>query len=197
MKSSLLILFTLSSFFLCKSQKPLYYTEVIFVDSTTSKQELFDRARIWFTTYFTDSKEVIQVADKDYGELVFRGIIPYDSKVNELSSGTKGIISFDVKLYIKTGKYKYQFTNFRHEGTGGYEFLGSNSSTTRFETISFGLLTMDSLIPRDRFERKMDYGWQNRVWKDLKQFAGGRSYELVEFLKKSMLTPSPPKNDNW
>ncbi len=180
-----------------KSQQPLYYTQVIVIDSTTSKEELFDRARLWFNNNFTSSKEVIQVADRNYGEMVCRGIIPYSSNVIDQSSSTKGQISFDVKIYFKQGRYKYEFTNFRHEGTGGYMWATGNEDNNKYPPVSFGLLTVDSLIPKDKFNRPIDYKWQNKVWQDLKLFAGGRSFELVELLKKYMATPAPARKENW
>jgi hypothetical protein len=94
------LLFTLC-FLFSKSQQPLYYTQVIVIDSTTSKEELFDRARLWFNNNFTSDKEVLQVADRNFGELVCRGIIPYTGTVNVLRSAVKGEIRFDVKIYFK------------------------------------------------------------------------------------------------
>ena len=179
-----------------KSQQPLYYTQVIVIDSTTSKEELFDRARLWFNNNFTSSKEVIQVADRNYGEMVCRGIIPYNTTINELRSAIVGEIRFDVKIYFKKGRYKYEFTNFRHEGIGGYGWTSGNLNT-QYPSISFGLLTMDTLMPKDRLSKTIDYKWQNKVWQDLKLFAGGRSFELVELLKKYMTTPAPARKENW
>lgn len=177
-------------------QQPLYYRQTITIDTSTNKEELLDRARLWFTTNFTSSKEVIQVADRQYGELVCRGIMPYSSNVFEQSSATKGQISFDVKIYFKTGRYKYEFTNFRHEGIGGYEYF-SGAEDNKYPPTSFGLLTTDTLIPKERFNRAIDYRWQNKVWNDLKMVAGVRCYELVELLKKQMLLPAPARKENW
>jgi hypothetical protein len=196
MKSIFLSLVFSFCFVLCHSQKPFYYKEVIEVDTTTTKEELFERARLWFNDNFTSSNEVIQVADRNYGELVCRGIIPYNTTINELRSAIVGEIRFDVKIYFKKGRYKYEFTNFRHEGTGGYGWTTGNLNT-QYPPISFGLLTVDTLMPKDRLSKTIDYRWQNIVWRDLKLFAGGRSFELVELLKKYMATPAPARKENW
>lgn len=123
--------------------------------------------------------------------------MPYTSNVFERSSSTKGHISFDVKIYFKTGRFKYEFTNFRHEGTGGYEWASGKESNNKYPPVSFGLLTTDSLIPEERFDRKIDYRWQNKVWNDLKAVAGVKTYDLVELLKKYMQQPVPVRKDNW
>ncbi len=178
-------------------QTPLTYRQVIAVDSVTGKDDLLDRAREWFTACFTGSNEVIQVVDRNNGEFMCRGIMPYNSNVFERSSSTKGHISFDVKIYFKPGRFRYEFTNFRHEGTGGYEWASGSESNNKYPPVSFGLLTTDSLIPEERFDRKIDYRWQNKVWNDLKAVAGARTYDLVELLKKYMSRPAAVRKDNW
>ncbi|NLH46839.1 MAG: DUF4468 domain-containing protein, partial [Acholeplasmataceae bacterium] len=60
----LLIVFPLYTF----SQEPVNYSEAIEVPNV-EKNELFLRGREWFNDNFKSSKDVLQVIDKETGEL--------------------------------------------------------------------------------------------------------------------------------
>ena len=49
--------------------KKLDFTEIINVDSTTQK-ELYARARAWFALNFVSSKAVLEMDDKENGQLI-------------------------------------------------------------------------------------------------------------------------------
>mgnify|MGYP003545391179 CR=1 FL=1 len=174
------------------SQTPLTYSEVVQVDSITSKEEMFERARVWFATSFKDSKEVLQVSDKENGELIGRGVIPFISNVFVGSSATKGLISFDVRIYTKQGRYKYEITLFTHEGSSG------SSQGIQYPAISFGIITTDSLCPKGKVSEDLyNYKWQNKLWLDLKEKIQTDIPSLVQSLKSSMVVVSPAKKDDW
>jgi hypothetical protein len=46
------------------------YTEVVYLDSLTDKQEIFSRAREWFASAYKSSINVIQMDDKEGGKIV-------------------------------------------------------------------------------------------------------------------------------
>jgi hypothetical protein len=58
-------------------QVPLTYTEVIQVDSI-SKNELYNRAKLWFTTVYNSAKDVLQMDNKDEGQKIGKAIISYE-----------------------------------------------------------------------------------------------------------------------
>ncbi|WP_312351242.1 DUF4468 domain-containing protein [Empedobacter sp.] len=99
--------------------KPITYTEVVSVsDSTKSAKQLYASAKMWFTQLFKDPREVIILDDAENNILVGRGNIPYKSKIFLGSATREGRIYFDVTIACKDGRYKYDFTNFMHEGDG-------------------------------------------------------------------------------
>ena len=109
-KIYLVILYTLISFSI-KAQKDslLTYSAVVMVDSAT-KTQLFERARLWFADYFVSSKAVLEIIDKENGELVGRPILTCNYEFKIL--GTKKNYPLDVNVMIrvkvKDGKYKYE-----------------------------------------------------------------------------------------
>lgn len=169
-----------------EAQTALTFSDVVKVDSTITKEQLFERARQWFATYFKDSKAVLQVSDKDNGELIGRGAIPFSSGVFVGSAATKGYINFDVKVYSKQGRYKYELTNFIHEGTSGVDF----------KAISFGLITTDSIcskFPDDQYYLK----WQNKLWKEMKAKIESEIQPLIASLVRVMNSAIPSQKDDW
>jgi hypothetical protein len=89
------------------------YTEVVVLDTTLKKDELYSRAREWFAKTYKSANSVIQMDDKEEGKIVGRASIPVNFK-----GGSAGSISYSISVYIKNGKYKYEFTNFQHQGDG-------------------------------------------------------------------------------
>jgi len=97
-------------------EKSLVFTKVIEVTGT-DKNELFNRARLWFSSAFGDSKEVLEIVDKENGELVGKGkfVFVSDSLWYNCSNGTVG---FNANVYMKDGRYKYHFGGFNHNSDG-------------------------------------------------------------------------------
>jgi len=96
------------------------FEEVVKVDSTTTKEELYNRARIWANQSFKSKKTSVNIEDKDDGEIAGTGVIDYRTKKNYLgASCIEGPISYKMNIYIKDGRYKYQFHTFDHKGSKG------------------------------------------------------------------------------
>jgi hypothetical protein len=111
------------------------FTEVVSVDNSTNKQELYSRAREWFVKSFKSSKSVIEFEDKETGKIIGRGtfsaITEESMNDNEFiknkglvskelrerkSKGEVGSISFLISIYVKDGRYKYEITDLIHKG---------------------------------------------------------------------------------
>lgn len=90
------------------------YSEVVKVDSSTSKQELYSRGREWFAKAYNSSNNVLQMDDKDNGKLVGKALIKVYHKF--LGEHPSGYINYTIALYLKDGRYKYEITNFHHTG---------------------------------------------------------------------------------
>jgi hypothetical protein len=83
------------------------------VDTATgTKAELYQKAKLWFANAFKDSKSVIQVDDKDNGQIVGKGNfdVPYKYGVN-----TSAQCNFTVKIDVKDNKYRLQIYNINYQ----------------------------------------------------------------------------------
>jgi hypothetical protein len=88
------------------------YSGVVMVDSV-SKNELFLRGRQWFNETFKSSKDVLQINDKETGELAGKGIIFLPLHMKYL--GDREYIfneEFSANVWVKDDKYKFEFKNF-------------------------------------------------------------------------------------
>ena len=111
-------------FFSCKSygqlDTTLKYSEVIQVDSM-NKLTLYQRARAWTNDVFKSSKNVIQIDDKETGEIAGKAIFDATISWNALGKRTATTtVNFKFQILVKDGRYKYIFTDFTEDGYYGY-----------------------------------------------------------------------------
>ncbi len=117
----LLFVFLITLPFYAISQEALSFSEVIDV-SGVGKNELFIRGREWFNENFKSSKDVLQITDKESGELSGKGLMEVVYTFRFL--GEKKYITnvnFQMSVWVKEGKFKYEITNFIANG-GGFDF---------------------------------------------------------------------------
>jgi Domain of unknown function (DUF4468) with TBP-like fold len=164
----------------------LTYTQVVKVDSTLSSNELYLRARAWFAESYRSAHDVIQMDDKDNGKIIGKGNLRYLSNIFEGSDGTKGWIRYTISIQVKNGRYKYEITDFYHEGNP----LSSGGE------CSFGLITNSSECPYKigAWARK---GWKNKVWKDIKETIEKNITSLMESITIAMGKPAKNKDSDW
>lgn len=105
------------------------YTEVVTLDSSFKKDDLYINAKKFFIDIFNSGKDVIQMEDKDAGIVIGKGFTSVNYKVNFLHTfPTK--IWHTVKISIKEGKYKFEITNMTYY----YLYVSDNQFSGR--TIS-------------------------------------------------------------
>jgi hypothetical protein len=111
---TLLIPFLLNA----QSDTLISFSDVISIDST-AKEHLFQRARQWYNRTFVSSKDVLQIADKQTGELSGKGIIKsyYDYKIFGNEKPYECYYRFSLEIKVKDNRYKYMFSNFIVEET--------------------------------------------------------------------------------
>jgi hypothetical protein len=130
MKHILLIFFLLPIVALSQKDTIVAYSGVIRIENV-SKDELYQRARAWMADAFKNSKEVLQVQDKETGELIGNGIvesyIPYNNIAGKGDVGAWS--SFKISIWVKDGRYKYEITDI------------NNTSLSSPTLEGFGLLT--------------------------------------------------------
>ncbi len=185
-----LILASLLLLSICSyAQEPLTFSDVVKTDSTDTKDDLFVAAKMWFVS-FANRKDVLPVSDKETSEVTGQCSMPYYSNIFIGSNATRGTISYEVHVYCKDGRYKYEVTNFRHSGTSVSGQYGVHPALT------FGLLTTDSLCPADVIP---DEGvkWRNNIWAELRTMAREEATLVAESLKKGMIKASRKKKEDW
>ncbi|WP_185246678.1 DUF4468 domain-containing protein [Chryseobacterium bernardetii] len=160
----------------------LKYEEVVQVDSTVTKQELYKRARTWFADSFKDESEVMTIQDDNTGEITGNGNFKYNT--NKIYMGVWcviGTIHFKINVYLKDGRYKYIIHNLVHEGS---YFDGSRP-------IDYGLLTTAATPPNPSRG-----GPGKKAWQDIKEKTNEKVSIIVSSLKEAMSKPHE-SNNNW
>jgi hypothetical protein len=177
MKSILFLLIALP--FIATSQEPLTYSEVIEVPEV-DKSQLFVRGREWFNENFKSSKDVLQIADKETGELSGKGVMEVIfvfRYMGERKFPTD--VNFQMSVWVKDGKYKYEITN----------FIVPESS----KSIEIGLITTSN-------ETNKTYpGYSakkiNEMYLSIKEGIERKAKLLIEDLKTKMSKKS--KSTDW
>lgn len=161
------------------SQEPLSYSEAIEV-SGVNKDELFIRGREWFNDNFKSSKDVLQITDKESGELSGKGILEVICVYRYLGERQfTSIVNFQMNVWVKDGKFKYEMTN----------FLTSSSD----KCVGVGLITTSD-------ETKATYpGFNakkmNEIYLSIKQGIEVKAKLMIEDLKIKMSKKS--KSTDW
>ena len=95
------------------SKEKVSYTEVVQVPDAT-REQLYLRAKAWFSNAFKDSKEVIQMDDRESGTIMGKG-----NKTIWLETAFVPVevtLHFTVKVFCKEGRYKYEITDMSYSG---------------------------------------------------------------------------------
>lgn len=99
------------------------YSGVVQVDSiskdTTKKDELYKRAKRWFIDTYNSAKDVIQLDDKENGEIIAKGFFEVSRQVGFLLTTQTFNIWQTFKIQVKDGRYKYEITDFRIKSITG------------------------------------------------------------------------------
>lgn len=86
------------------------YTDIIQIDST-DKSKLYTKAKKWFIEQYRSAKDVIQLDDRENGEVIGKGFFETLWE-NSFISVQKVNVWHTVKIYLKDNKFKYEITNF-------------------------------------------------------------------------------------
>lgn len=106
------------------------YSEVIQVPEA-SKDQLFYKGRQWFNDVFRDSKEVLQIADKETGELSGKGNFDFIYHYRFMKAMQSSVMQchFLMNVWVKDGKYKYEITDLEPFDKTGASWSGVLSSS--------------------------------------------------------------------
>lgn len=162
-----------------------YFSNIIYVDSSISKQILFQKTRQWFSESFVSAKAVIDNADKEEGVIFGKSQII----LNDLD----GYVSFNIEIRCKDGRVKYILSNFYHKDAWILSALGSRATGLGSGQISFGPLT--------QVESPYGYGKSGRnrdkFWPSVKNKTKFEIYSLIQGFTQSLKKTSIDEKDNW
>lgn len=157
------------------------FTEVVAVEGAQS-DELYFRAREWFSKAFKSSNKVLQMDSKERMTLVGKGSIevPPGSSFGPKKDAA-GFVHFTLAIYLKDGRYKYEITDARHETSSrGVTSAGSlYKSNADGTSVWFGKLT-------------------DGAFEYIKEYSAQRLAGLVDSLKHDMAQKvAATKNNDW
>lgn len=180
MRKTIAILFISTIIISMQAQEPLTYNGVVKVDGA-SKEELYNRARIWFAKAFVNSKEVLQSESEENGQLIGKAVKIYDQGFLSGSKETHGRIIYTASIFVKDGRYKYIFTDLVHESYG---------------SLSLGLITTSDEYP-GKTSILFPQFWYDKVWNDIKKQMCDEVLTLIGSLKQTMGTKAEAEKENW
>jgi hypothetical protein len=149
--------------------KLITYTEVIEIPSV-SKDELFNRSKMWISRAFRSSKAVTDLEDKEGGKIIAKGNISTTIKMPLSPRLDAGAVSMTVTLLLKDGKYKYVVDNFQHSAPIGTPGTWISVGPLEQEKAKAGMMSRPS----------------NPEWRELKEDAFKTIESMIADLKKAM-----------
>lgn len=141
--------------------KRITYEGVVEV-SGVNKIELYRRAYEWVAKAYRSANDVIQMQDKEAGQLVAKGSMRATGRSLGMTMDA-GAVRHTLTIYVKDGRYKYVLTNLSHEGQV-------------FTNVS-------SLGP---LEQEKVSSVTKKFWTTVKQEANRDAYRLIAELQESM-----------
>ena len=151
------------------SEKKAFMIEEVVTQDGVSKAELYKRANDWITAYFTSGQKKIYERDADQNFIKLKDRISVFRTVKK-ERVSDGIIEFHIDIYLKDGKYKYSFYNFK-------TFADANSQP---------------------IEKWMDPNYAKpEVAKEKYANLNSLMQEIIDNMKKYMQTGKPAAKDNF
>jgi hypothetical protein len=142
------------------------------IDSVSaSKQELYTRARQFVALQFKDSKEVIQMDDKEAGKIICKGTLMPSAKA-ALGVPVQSYIEFTMTIDLKDNKYRCVLSNFYHNGIVG-------------RTDGFGIGG-----DLNNEKQKSNEGLTKKYWGRIKDETKREAQQLLLAMKTAMYQPN-------
>lgn len=156
---------------------PINYAAVVQVDSIP-REVLFSTARKWFSEEFADYKSIVQFEDKEEGVITVKAIIYTKNYNDEYLYGQFACnVRCQISIYVKDGKYRYEFSNFIHDciDNGQYKDLVKENS--------LGILT------NEKSYTKNSRNAYQKLWNETILSVDANVQDLINSLKKAMSSP--------
>jgi hypothetical protein len=94
------------------TEKKAFIIEEVVQQDGVNKAELYKRANDWITEYFTSGQKKIYERDPDQNFIKLKHRIQLFKTVKK-ERVSDGLVEFHLEIYLKDGKFKYTFNNFR------------------------------------------------------------------------------------
>lgn len=158
------------------SAQSIEFEKVVYADSSTTKEVLFNRMNTRLIEFIGNEieyeKSVIQ-ADKDLGIIKFKQSLEYDPEGNRSDDGD---INYTVNVFFKDGRFKIILDNIFHVGKG----------------ISLYDITNDLEYPHDK---RNFLKFRKKAWKELKQYVDMNMPKLFISYESLILVPTEQEED--
>ena len=110
------------------------YSGVVSIDST-SKSDLYAKAKEWVALAFKSANDVIQLDDAPNGKLIAKGITVIKS-----GKYPAGNINFTLKIETKDNKYRYEITDLHHtKGDTQLDDIGNCEDMIKTKSRTYGI----------------------------------------------------------
>lgn len=167
-----------------KAQTPISFSEVVQVESI-SKEDLYQRAKGWATNTFRSSNDVIQLDDKENGQIVGKGLFKYVQRYGIFVWDCT--IRFTVTVVVKDGRYRYEINNFEHSADNANNRLGLG--------LNIGIVT--NQMPAPPLNNKAAKNHTEKVYNYALEQIDEQTEELIANLKKTMDSPTVVQSEDW
>lgn len=148
-----------------ETNKVSFY-EVVQLDSTFSKEDLYINAKDWFFETFVNIKAVIHIDDKENGKISGKSFVSL-STVGKVFVTVYGDYNFTITIAVKNGKYRYEITDFSDAQETAIEDIYSvEPSKYKFYNGAFSELinSMKGLISSLKLTMNKTTGVTNNNW---------------------------------
>lgn len=109
MKKMITLMIVIVGVTVCNAQ-PLEFEKVFRVDSNLTQNELYSRAKAWFANEYNKANEVIQVDDKERGEIIGAPVYSHSYKAGGVPIEMS--IKYRISVKVKQGRYKTNIYGF-------------------------------------------------------------------------------------
>lgn len=154
------------------------FVEIVKVDSL-NKDQIYNLSRQWFSQTFKSAESVLDLEDKDNGQLIGKGF-------SDIDLG-KVVVKmwYTIQLFSKEGRYRLCITNIT------YETYAINAGTTYFPSTKYTseeLITDKNLYKSNGSPRSVNANYKRATLKEVEQL----KTSVKSFIKKT-----PNKKNDW
>lgn len=184
MKKLLFTVLLIVGFTSVQAQTPISYSEVVQVEGVP-KEDLYQRAREWFTDTFRSSNDVIQLDDKENGQIVGKGLFKYVQRYGIFVWDCT--IRFTVSVAVKDGRYRYEINDFEHSADNANNRLGLG--------LNIGVVT--NQMPAPPLNNKAAKNHTEKVYNYAVEQIDEQTEGFIVSLKKAMDSPTVVQSEDW